>query len=768
MPRTPRSSRLTLLALTLVLASAGVPAAPAAADERPAGARLADELGRNEVRVYSAPYPIPLGARLAATAIPERLDRLGYRRVSTQPAAPGEYFWGHEVVWIYRRAHTSAGRPYPPLLFGLDLERASGRILGFIDADRTPLGAERRPWIEPEILAESLTADRARRILVDFDRLPEHVWRTVLAAEDHRFFEHSGLDAISIARALLANAMAGGVEQGGSTVTQQLVKLRDLSPRRTFGRKLSEAVRALALEAEYDKREILASYLDHVYYGHVGGLSVYGLGTAARAFFGKPATALDLGEAAMLAAIIQGPNRLSPVRSPGRVRERQRWVLSRMEELGWADGAAVERALRGSGPQGLPGLRITRPEPPAAVHFLTWVRAVVEEEAPKRLERGRGFVVQTTLDPWLQARAEAAARAGVDRARRLRGALRGKPLAAALVALDATSGEVLAYVGGDPRDQDDAFDRARRARRQTGSALKPLVLLEAFDDCGRREPLTPAQRVLDEAVTIELPSGPWSPENFGRRFRGVVDVREALVISLNVPFVRIARWCGFEATAETMRRAGLAVPAEPPPAFVLGALGTTPVAMAAAFTPFATLGEALRPLPVLAVYRPGGARIARFGPHERRVASPAAAYLVRDLMADVVRRGTATEATLPGLTAWGKTGTSSDLRDAWFTGGAGSVVTAAWVGLDDGSPLGLTGTQAAVPFWREFMAEAAPARPPLDVAAPREVVERWVQGSTGRLVDRQRADAHRELFDRRYLPPSRRFFRPDPPLPPIE
>lgn len=743
--------------LPFVLALSLAPG-PAAADG------LDDELGRNEVRVLSAPYPVHPGTTVTGAALPERLERLGYTRVRDRPDAAGEYFWGHEVFWIYRREHRIGAQEHPARLFGLVLD--DGRVTGFRSGDGEALWPEERfqPWLEPEVLAEGLSGDRARTVRVELDGLPEHVWRTVLAAEDHRFFDHAGLDWRGIARALLKNALAGEVTQGGSTITQQLVKLRDLTPRRTLGRKASEAVRALALEAEYDKREILESYLDHVYYGHVGGLGVYGLGTASRAFFGKPARNLDLGEAALLAAMIQGPNRLSPVRHPERVLERQRWVLSRMEELGWTPEAEVARQVR----RGLPALAVIPPEPPPARRFLSWVRAVVEDEAPGRFEEGRGFVVQTAIDPLAQASAERAVAAGLDRLRRAHPALVRQPLSAALVALDGRTGAVVAHVGGDPGDLADRFDRGRLAQRQTGSAVKPLTLLEAFDDCGAREPLSPASRVLDEPVTLELPSGAWTPANLGRRSRGVIDVRESLVASLNVPFVRIARWCGFDAVAETFRQAGIGLPAEPPPAFVLGAIETSPAELAGAFTTFSTLGVALRPLPVLSLSLPAGGRIERLVPRATRVAEPAAAFLVRDLMADAVRRGTGRTAAVAGAEAWGKTGSSSDFRDAWFVGGAGTLVAAVWVGVDDGSPLGVPASEAAAPIWKAFVEPVAASRPPVDRPTPEDVVVRWVEDRTGRLVEHRRSGAHSELFDRDYLPPARRLLLPDPPLPVIE
>lgn len=755
--------RRVRLAVTGFLLAAAVPhPGPARADA------LDSELGRNEVRVLAAPHVPEPGTTILGSGLPERLERLGYRRVRGLPAAPGEYFWGHDVFWIYRRAHRLGARDYPEELFALALERGAGggRITGFLGPDRQPVepGGAVRPWLEPEVLAESLTGDRARRVPVALEALPEHVWRAVLAAEDHRFFDHGGVDAVAVARAALANVLAGGVAQGGSTITQQLVRMRDLSPRRTMGRKVSEAVRALALEADHDKREILESYLNHVYLGHLEGVALHGFGSTARAWFGKDATELDLGEAAVVAAVIQAPNRLSPVRHPERAVARQRWVLSRMRELGWVSPAEVAREEG----RGLPRLRVSTPAGPPALQFLSWVRVVAAQQAPRRLERGRGLVVQTAVDPVLQARAEEAVREGLEQLRRDHPALAGRPLSAALVALDGETGAVVAHVGGDPADRRDAFDRGRLARRQTGSALKPVVLLEAFDDCGRRDPLYPAARVLDEPVTVDLESGPWRPENLGRRFRGAVTVRDSLVASLNVPFVRIARWCGFDETAGTFRRAGLRVPADSAPSFVLGAPGATPAELAGAYTAFSTLGIAIRPLPVVSISRPGGRRIEHLAADAVRVADPAAAFLVRDLLADVVRRGTARGARIPGAEVWGKTGSSSGFRDAWMAGGAGSVVAVVWVGMDDGSPLGLSSMTAAVPLWRDFAVAAARLRPAPPPEGPEDVVTRWIQDRTGRLVDRDRAGAHQDLFDRDHLPPGRRLLLPDPPLPVVE
>ncbi|MEM6796713.1 MAG: biosynthetic peptidoglycan transglycosylase, partial [Acidobacteriota bacterium] len=241
------------------------------------------ELGRSESRVYSAPFKIRPGGTAAGYGLAERLDRLGYRRVQSKPESAGEYFFGFDIFWIHRRSHRSAGRDHDARLFGLRLDGRGGRILEAVDAARAPIDWD-DAWIEPEVLAESLDGGRARRVRLSLEKLPEHAWRAVLAAEDARFFDHLGVDGRSVARALLANVRAGEVTQGGSTITQQLIKNRDLTPKRTLPRKASEAMRSLALEAAYDKEQILEAYLDQVYLGHQQGLAVHGFGTAAEVY----------------------------------------------------------------------------------------------------------------------------------------------------------------------------------------------------------------------------------------------------------------------------------------------------------------------------------------------------------------------------------------------------------------------------------------------------------------------------------------------------
>ncbi len=749
----PRAPILLLLALATSAETTGAAS----------GADLRDQLGRNETRIYAARYPIEPGRTVAALALADRLERRGYVRVrGRRPTRPGEYFWGYERFWIYRPAVRIGSRKERARLFGLSLRRSDQLVLGVLDEAEEPLSLK-HSWLAPTLLAESFEPNRALTLRARYDELPEILWRAVLAAEDARFFDHIGLDARALARATLKNAKAGRVVQGGSTITQQLVKMRDLSPKRSLGRKASEALRALAIEAEFEKTEILEAYLNAVYFGHIEGRHLYGVGTAARAYFSKPVESLDLSESALLAAMIQGPNRLSPVRNPETVLDRYRWVLKRLGDLGWATAARIDLARKS-----LPKLDPSPPRLPAARHFLDWIESDVERRAPGLVRDDRGVVVYSSLDPLLQEAAETAVSAGLARLRASDRRLRSTSLTAALVALDGRTGEVLAYVGGDPERRDDAFDRARRARRQPGSAVKPLVLLEAFQACGDRGELYPARRISDRALTLELPSGDWSPQNPDRTFREAVTVRQATVQSLNVPFVRIARWCGLEATARRAGRAGLDLPDKPPPSFALGAVEASPLRLARAYTVFTNLGRASKPLPWTEMLLPEGSRLERRDPERRKVVSAASAFLIRDLLEASMSAGPAAAGALDAPGAFGKTGTSSSSRDAWFAGGADSLVAVVWVGLDDAEPLGYSGTRAAAPIWKAFMERAVPLRPAYTQDRPKGVVERWIQTDTGLLTSRERKGTELELFRRGATPPKRRLLRRDSPLEPIE
>jgi penicillin-binding protein 1B len=302
----------------------------------------------------------------------------------------------------------------------------------------------------------------------------------------------------------------------------------------------------------------------------------------------------------------------------------------------------------------------------------------------------------------------------------------------------------------------------RGARRQPGSTVKPFVALEALDGCGDR-PLHPASRVADEPVRVELGGGrTWEPRNADDTFRGAVTLRETTAESRNVPFVRVARHCGLERVARRFEAVGLEVPADLPPSFVLGAIETSPLALAEAYTVFATPGRVLEAHAMARMEKPSGSALARARTGSRRAARPASAWLARDLLVTAVREGTARPAAIDGADVAAKTGTSDD---AWLAGHAGALVAVAWVGLDDGSPLELSGTAAAAPLWKRFVEQALPARAERALPRPDGVVEAWIEPESGLLVRERNPRAVRELFRDGAEPPRARFWRIDEPVP---
>jgi penicillin-binding protein 1B len=532
------------------------------------------------------------------------------------------------------------------------------------------------------------------RVPVRLDDVPDRLVQAVLAVEDQRFYEHGGLDLRRIAGAAVANVRAAGVTQGGSTITQQLAKNLFLSARRTPLRKLRETALAVMLEDRYDKERILEAYLNEIYLGQDGPRALHGVGAAARYYFGKDIDDVTLAEAALLAGMIRAPNYYTPVRHAERARDRRALVLRLMAEQGRVSASAAQRAAGDR-------LRTTpvRQRTVDARYFRDAVLARLREEGPGK-PPARGAAIYTTLDATLQRAAVQAVHEGLAD-------LPARGAQAALVALDPRTGEVLALVGG--RDYATSqFNRATDARRQPGSAFKPIVALAALGRAGRGAPaFTLASAVEDEPLSVATPAGRWEPENYDRGYRGTVTFREALEQSLNVPFARIGLAVGAERIAETGKRVGIESPLRAVPSLALGASEVTPLELARAFGVFATGGELAETRSVLRLDA-GGRTWTAPPPRPVRVADAAEVYLVTSALEGAVARGTGSG--LNGLGhrdgIAGKSGTSSDWRDAWFVAYTPELVVAAWVGYDDGTSLRLTGSRAALPIVARFLREA--------------------------------------------------------------
>jgi penicillin-binding protein 1B len=657
-------------------------------------ARLDGPAATGPVRYYARPVVLQPGTALQGDRLEAGLRRMGYAFARGRNVRVGEYRAGrHE--WVIGRRSFRLGETLDPggvttIRLGYDgeverIEDASGHRLEQV-------------LLEPEVLYAGADdgEDRAPVSLAD---VPEHLVNAVLAVEDRRFFDHWGVDVRRVAGAAVANLRARRVVQGGSTLTQQLAKNRFLSARRTPTRKAREAAMALVLEARYSKERILEAYLNEIYLGQNGSLAIHGVGSAARAYFGKDVSRLEARESALLAGLIRGPNLYSPTRHPQRARERRNLVLDLMREQGTLTESAYQRARRAS-------LGVRRATAPvrAGRYFTDYVRDGLAE----RLGRGArapGLVVFTTADLTLQLAAEAAVRDGLARLERERPSLRrsGDPLQAALVALDPRTGEILALVGG--RDYGASqFNRAVQARRQPGSAFKPVVALAAL--AGRQYTL--ASVLADEPLSVETPTGPWTPVNYDREYRGAVTLRDALERSLNVPFARLGMDLGPERIVETARRLGVESPMRPLPSLALGAAELTPLELARAYGVLAAEGYLAEPQATVAAIEADGTVRLEAAYDGRHVFEPGETYLVTSALEGAVERGTGR-----GLRSLGyrgpvaaKSGTTNDHRDAWFVGYTPSLVVAVWVGFDDGRSVGLPGSRAALPIFAQFLTDA--------------------------------------------------------------
>jgi len=569
---------------------------------------------------------------------------------------------------------------------------------------------------------------RRAQIWVPLAEMPKPIVQAVLAAEDRRFYSHPGVDVLAVLRASFVNLRHGDKVQGGSTITQQLARTLFLPNTRNWGRKAREAAIALLLEARYSKAQILETYLNSVYMGHDSDVAVHGVAAASRHFLGTDLARVRVDEAALLAGLIRAPNRIL-ARGSTQAKGIRDGVIEAMREQGEiseADAAAARKqpvALRSM----------------TARAFGRYFAPLAREEVDRRMDlpaRGEARIA-TTLDPALQRAAEAAVRDGLARIERGPHAPRAGTLQAALVAIEPGTGKIRALVGGR-RYGDSQFNRAVRALRQPGSLFKPFVYLAAFEAerAGRTGGLTPASVLSDEPVVIAARNGEWSPKNLDGRFQGQVTVRQALVESLNVPTVRVAQDVGVRAVARVARDLGVHSRLSIVPSLALGTSEVNLMEITAAFAAIANGGVAVTPT-ALEPDAPAPALMpVRRQPDPVRAVSPESAFLVTYLLRGVMQQGTGVASArwgLSGVTA-GKTGTTDDMRDAWFIGYTPDLAVGVWVGVDDGHPVGLTGSQAALPIWASVMQAAVRRVPPRPFTVPQGVVLASVEARTGRGV----------------------------------
>lgn len=679
--------------------------------------------------VYSAPMELREGQQASVSDLAGELLAAGYERVPTVTSA-GQFRLVGDQFDIFTGKMDGPGFTVDEARVSVTMN-ADGVVTDVTPGDRTVF------W--PSALA-TVGDPENRRARVKIDEVSPYVEQAIVAMEDQRFRSHHGVDPFGVARAVVHNVRGDGGTHGGSTLTQQIAKNLFLSPERTMQRKVREAFFAMALESQLSKDEIFEIYVNEVYLGQAGGVPVYGVEQAARAWFGVSAKTLTLGEAAAIGGVISSPNAYSPVKHPEETLKRRDLALDRMVTMGFIDvaTAAAEKkkdlVIDGS----LPGA--VRRAPWAVDEAVAYAEGALGDGA---LASG-GYAVYTTIQPLAQRAAERSLRDGISEVETQYPKAKGTE--AALIAL-RDDGAVIAMVGG--RDYiKSPFDRAADAWREVGSTVKPFTLLAAFD---ADDSMTPLTRISDTAIAREMDGKTWRPENYDGTFHGEVTIRTALENSYNIPAIRLSEQVGLPELQSFLREVGLSK-ATNWPSVALGGFAATPWEVAGAYTVFPGGGTRHDPYVVRGISDADGKDVLVFETKSRRVASARATALTTSVLQGVIQDGTGARAKAYGVTGQvgGKSGTTNDYRDAWFVGFTPEVVAAVWVGRDRGGDIGLSGGRGALPAWGRFIASLGPNTSKFDI--PDGVIGAAVCPQSERMAKQGCPTRYTELFPVGHVP----------------
>jgi penicillin-binding protein 1B len=706
-------------------------------------ARLESASLDNTVQLLSSPLKVSIGDRLPIEELKSYLREAGYHQKpgSTEDDSTSSFTSDADSILI-KPGRESANRfRLNPVRIRFDKEGRINSLTGAQSGERLDSAL-----IEGELMASLRDGDRRKKIVVGFSDIPETLRNAILSVEDRRFFAHRGIDFRSILRALKADMNQGEIAQGGSTITQQLIKNSFLSSDRTFKRKLKEAAMAMILESRLSKEKIFEHYFNEVYLGQSGTFAAHGFAQAAQIYFDKEIKDLTLSESAFLAGLIHAPNRYAARRDMNRAIERRNHVLDAMTETGAITEQQAAKAMQDA-------LEIKRHEVQddfGATYFVDYAQSFVEERFGGRRLATRQQIT-TTLDPRLQRAAFDAVNRNSDRLDKVFARSRKKgeapeKIQTALVAIDTHTGEVLAMIGGRSYDESQ-LNRATDSMRQPGSTFKPFVYAAAL---GSRS-YTAASMLSDRPQSFSYDGGrrEYKPTNYHGGFTNRdVSLREALARSLNVPTVELAMRVGLGNISALGQECGLEN-LRAYPSMALGASEVTPLALAGAYTAFANGGVALRPIPVRSLEgNDQAANSEKISATGVRVFTPQVAYLMTTLMQSVVDVGTASKLRSMGVKGAiaGKTGTSND---GWFVGYTPGLVCAAWVGFDDNRDLRMKASDAALPLWADFMKQALDLRPSLggeSFAKPGGLVTVNIDPTTGNIAGPECATHREEIF----------------------
>ena len=682
-------------------------------------------------RIYSDMFVLRPGDGGSPERLVGKLGRLLYQQDEDEPSRAGHFRRQGNVVEVFTRDFRYPGKDFRG--YPARVEFAGGKVASVRDLSGASLPAL---IVEPERLGSVFGDEFQDRTLVRLEDLPQALKDAVLVTEDRDFYRHAGVSIRRSLGAVLSN-VRGGAKQGGSTLTQQLVKNLYLSPERTLRRKAIEAVLAVILDARYSKDEIFEAYLNEIYLGQHASVAINGVAEAARHYFGKGPGDLDLAECATIAAMIKAPNVYSPLHNPERARQRRDLVLKQMREEKKIDDTALARAL--AEPL-VPSSRAE--ERTLAPHFVDFVKGELQSRFGRQMKT-EGLQIYTTLDVDLQRAAQRAVAQGLasleKNYRRLAARAKEEPLQGALIVLEPRTGAVRSFVGG--RDYRlSQFNRVTQAHRQPGSLFKPFVYLAAFARRDMETPITPATILEDTPITVTWDKGgedeQWSPHDYDGEYRGAMSVRKALELSINIPTVRTALAAGLPAVLATARAAGVGSQLRPYPSVALGAFEVSPLEIASAYSVFANGGVRVEPIAIVGVLTGDGRVLDRKETPLKPVLPSDAVFLVDSLMRGAVDRGTASGARAGGVRGVlaGKTGTTNDYRDCWFVGFSPRFLAAVWVGYDDNRPVRLTGTQAAVPIFADFSRSVPAQFFAENFPVPSDIVTAEIDPETGALA----------------------------------
>ncbi len=670
-------------------------------------------------RVYARALSLQPGLALNADDLVGELAQLGYR-VDDRWRQPGTYRRVGNRFWIVTRGKTATrgqqrnNSSNNALRFQLSIEQ--GRVESLQDAGSRSLS---RVALEPLEIGSIYPSHREDRILVKLEQAPRILRDIVLLVEDRGFYEHHGISPRAIARALLVNVRAGATLQGGSTITQQLVKNVFLSADRSLWRKGVEAIMSLLLELHYSKDEIFEAYINEVYLGQEGRRAIHGFALASKHYFNRPLEELSPAQIALLVGMVKGPSYYDPWRHPDRAKTRRDIVLDLMAQQELVLPQQLQTLK--SQPLGLAKANALANVYPA---YLDLVRRQLRRDYSQKNLQSEGMRIYTAFDPIVQRHAEASLSSVLSRL--------DKPIEGAMVVTDVRSGDVVAVVGGRQMRY-AGFNRALDAVRPVGSLVKPAVYLAALKESQRYTLATP---ISDGPVEVAGHDGSiWRPRNFDRESHGNVLLHEALAHSYNQATARLGMELGLAQVVDMLQRLGVKRHLPELPSLLLGAVGLSPLEVAGMYQTIASSGSysPLRSITEIADHQ--GRALARYPVQQESAVDKPLMHLLHYAMLEVVREGTGKMVyqRLPeDFKVAGKTGTTDDLRDSWFAGFSGDYLAVVWLGRDDNKTAGLTGSLGALKVWREFMFRAS--NKSLDFSVPPGVAYHWIDSRSGLLT----------------------------------